>query len=156
MATKTETTKTLAASNVYAMKCRVAEGEAQSEVKLTVNWDSPEAERTFATRGVKIAAQALMRASGTIPAELTVSVSELAKRERGGFAMKPTANNAQRLMGKLDDAEYSAALTAIGIAAGEVRRLVAARKSNPVMAAPVGTAAKAAARKPGLVTVTKK
>lgn len=155
MATK-QNEATLPASEVVTLKCRVAEGEPQSEVRLTINWDDVKAERTFALRGVKIAAQALMRASGAIPAELTVSVSELAKRERGGFAMKPSASNAKRLMAKLSDDEYRAALLAIGINEREATRLVAARKTNEAMSAPVGTEAKRAARKPSAVTTTKK
>lgn len=109
------------------LKTRVEEGAPQSETKLTIHWDDAKAERAFATRGVRIAAQAMMRASGSIPAELSVTVSELAKRERGGFAMKPTAANANRLMAKLSDAEYITALTNIGISARDAQRMVANR-----------------------------
>jgi len=134
-------------------KCRVAEGEPQVEVKFHIDWDDATAERAFATRGVVIAAQSMMRASGSIPAEFAVKVSELAKRERGGFAMKPTPANAKRMIDKLSDAEYSAALLGIGINEREVARMVAVRAKLPT--APVGTVAKAAARKPSPVTVTK-
>lgn len=153
MATKQQDANELPASETVSIKCRVTEGEPQSEVKLTVNWDDEKAERNFALRGVKIAAQAMMRASGSIPADLAVSVSELAKRERGGFAMKPTAANAGRLMAKLSDEQYAEALAGIGISAGEVRRMVSARAKLP--AAPVGVEAKRAATKPGPVTTTK-
>lgn len=149
-------TNELPASETITRKARVAEGEPQAEVSLTINWDDRKAEREFARRSVVIAAQAIMRASGDIPSELTVSVSELAKRERGGFAMKPTATNAKRLMGKLSDDEYAAALAAIGINAAEVRRLVAARRTTPAMSAPVGTEAKRVAMKPGPVKVIQK
>ena len=138
---------------VETLKTRVEEGAPQSETKLTITWDDPKAERAFATRGVRIAAQAMMRASGAIPAELAVTVSELAKRERGGFSMKPTSANAKRMMDKLSDAEYSAALLSIGIADREVARMVANRVKLNV--APVGTEAKAEARRPGKATVTK-
>lgn len=148
-------TTELKKSEVVTMKCRVAEGEPQSEVALTINWDDAVAERAFAIRGVKIVAQAMVRASGAIPADLTVSVSELSKRERGGFAMKPTPENAKRMMSKLDDAQYAAALTSIGIPAGTVRQLVSTRKSNAAPAALVGTEAKRAARKPSVPVVTK-
>lgn len=138
--------------SLETLKTRVEEGAEQSETKLTINWDDAKAERAFATRGVRIAAQAMMRASGSIPAELSVTVSELAKRERGGFAMKPTAANAGRLMAKLSDEEYATALSAIGIGAKEVARMVSVREK---VTAPVGTEAKRAARKPGPVTITK-
>lgn len=109
------------------IKTRVEENSPQSECKLSIIFDDAKAERAFAIRAVKIAAQAMMRASGNIPAELTVSVSELSKRERGGFAMKPSAANANRLMAKLDDAQYADALAAIGIPAAAIKALVAKR-----------------------------
>jgi len=133
------------------IKTRVDENSAQSETKLVIIWDDAKAERTFASRGVRIAAQAMLRASGTIPAELTVNVSELAKRERGGFAMKPTPQNAQRLLDKLDNAQYAEALAAIGIGAGDIKRMVA----NRVKAAPlVGVEAKRDAKKPSAPIIT--
>lgn len=117
----------LPASETITRKARVAEGEEQSECNITIHWDDPKAERDFARRGVVIAVQAILRASGEIPAEFSTSVSDLAKRERGGFATKPTATNAKRMISKLDDADYAKALTDIGIGAAEVRRLIAAR-----------------------------
>lgn len=152
MVTKLSATE-LPSQSVETRKCRVSEGEPQTTCAITINWDDPKAERAFATRGVVIAAQSLMRAAGDIPAELSVSVSELAKRERGGFAAKPTANNARKLMGKLDDTEYAAALRAIGINEREITRLVAARPTLPT--APVGVEAKRAAQRPGPVTTTR-
>lgn len=137
---------------VETLKTRVEEGAPQSETKLTITWDDAKAERAFATRGVRIAAQAMMRASGAIPATLEVSVSELAKRERGGFAMKPTAANAGRLMAKLSDADYIAALVNIGVSAADAKRMAANRVK---VEAPVGTAAVKAAKRPGPVTVVK-
>jgi hypothetical protein len=142
-------------SQVVTMKTRIAENEPQAETSLTIVWDDEAAARSFAIRAVKVAAQALMRAAGDIPAEFTVSVSELAKRERGGFAAKPSANNAKRMMAKLDDAEYRAALLAIGLNVREADRLVAARKVNAAMSAPVGNEARAAARKPSAPVITK-
>jgi hypothetical protein len=131
------------------MKTRISEGEQQTETKLTITWDSPKDERAFASRGVRIAAQAMMRAAGDIPAELTVSVSELAKRERGGFAAKPTPASAQRLMAKLDDVQYEAALVQCfpSLSAGDRKRLVAARTKAPVPA-PVQTSRSAPTPKP--------
>lgn len=145
-------------TTLKTVKARVDENSPQAECKLTIKWDDAAAERAFATRGVVIAAQAMMRASGTIPADLTVSVSELSKRERGGFAMKPSAANANRLMAKLDDTQYADALRQIGIGEGEIKRLVAARAklATATPTAPVGTAAKVAAKKPGPVAVVKK
>lgn len=149
---KSEVFATLGIATVETLKTRIEEGAVQSETKLSINWDDAKAERAFATRGVRIAAQAMMRASGTIPAELSVTVSELAKRERGGFAMKPTAANAQRVMLKLSDAEYAATLIGIGVAAAEVKRMVANRAK---VETPVGVEAKRAARAPSAVVVTK-
>ena len=114
------------------LKTKVDASSTQSETVLTIVWDDAKAEREFATRGVKIAAQSILRATGDIPAEYSVTVSELAKRERGGFAMKPTPQNAQRMMAKLDDAQYAEALNAIGVSARDVARLVASRATVAV------------------------
>ena len=109
------------------------ENSESVETELTIKWDSPDAERTFATRGVKIAAQSILRALGDIPTSYTVTVSELAKRERGGFSMKPTAANANRLMAKLPDDEYRAALVSMGVAPRDVERIVKNRVHVTVM-----------------------
>jgi hypothetical protein len=118
MATDTTTTK---------LKTRTAQGEAQHETLLTINWDDAKAERAFAERGVRVAAAAIWRAAGDIPATFSVNVSELAKRERGGFAMKPSAANAQRMMSKLSNDEYAVALASIGIDKRNIERMVKAR-----------------------------
>jgi len=130
----------------HTIKTRVADGEPQSEVALTIHWDDDAAVREFARRGVVIAAQSVMRATGDIPAEFSVTVSELAKRERGGFAMKPTPQNAQRMMAKLDDAQYADALRGIGVNERDIPRLVTNRKAVTVASG---------AGKSGPVTVTK-
>jgi len=114
-----------------SMKTSTDENSDAHETKLSIVWDSEKDARTFATRGVKIAAQAILRALGDIPAEYTVVISELAKRERGGFAMKPTPQNAQRMMAKLDDAQYAEALRGIGVNERDITRLVANRKTAP-------------------------
>ena len=137
---------TLEKSTVHTIKSRVAEGEPQVETALTIHWDDDTATREFARRGVVIAAQSVMRATGDIPAEFAVTVSELAKRERGGFAMKATPQNAQRMMSKLDDTQYADALRGIGVPERDIPRLIANRKT--VTVAP-GTG------KSGPVTVTK-
>ena len=122
-------------ANVTVLKCKTRVDEnspTKVETAISVEWDDENATRMFAARGVVIAAQSIFRASGDIPAEYSVKVSELAKRERGGFTMKPTAQNAGRLMAKLSDDEYRAALVALGITAREVERMVTARtKSTP-------------------------
>ena len=138
---------TLEKSSTHTIKSRVADGEPQHETALTIHWDDDTATREFARRGVVIAAQSVMRATGDIPAEFAVTVSELAKRERGGFAMKPTPQNAQRMMAKLDDVQYADALRRIpGINERDITRLVANRKT--VTVAP-------GADKSGPVTITK-
>jgi len=82
-----------------------------------------------------IAAQSVMRGTGDIPATFEVKVSELAKRERGGFAMKPTPQNAQRMMAKLTDVEYAETLAGMGMNKSEVARMIAHRAGTAKVAA---------------------
>jgi len=132
MATENKTT--------HAIKTRVQEGAEKHETALIIIWDDATAERTFASRGAIIAAQSIMRATGDIPAQYEVKISELAKRERGGFGMKPTAENAKRLLGKLPNDQYATALRELGISERDVTRMVAARvQPAPVLAAKVAT-----------------
>jgi len=126
---------TLEKSTVHQIKSRVAEGEAQVETALTIHWDDDTATREFARRGVVIAAQSVMRGTGDIPATFEVKVSELAKRERGGFAMKPTPQNAQRMMAKLTDVEYAETLAGMGMNKSEVARMIAHRAGTAKVAA---------------------
>ena len=118
------------------MKTAIDKNSEPVETELTIKWDSPDAERQFATRGVKIAAQSILRALGDIPASYSVVVSELAKRERGGFAMKPTPANANRLMSKLSDADYRATLIGMGVAPRDAERIVKNRVNVTVIPAP--------------------
>ena len=138
------------ATQKLEVKCKtaVSEGQPQVETALTIEYDDDAATREFAKRGVVIAWQNMMRATGDIPESAEVKVSELAKRERGGFAMQPTAKNANRIMAKLDDAEYAAALAQLGIAQRDITRLVANRVNTVVIPAPVKS-------KSGPVVVTK-
>jgi len=128
----------MSAIETTTTKCKTRINEDATEktvTELTINWDGTDEQmRMFATRGVVIAAQAIMRATGDIPATLTVSVAELAKRERGGFAMKATPENALRLIGKLDDAAMTTALTQLGMSKSDIARILANR---PKSAAPI-------------------
>ena len=139
----------MSAIETTTTKCKTRINEDATEktvTELTINWDGTDEQmRMFATRGVVIAAQAIMRATGDIPATLTVSVAELAKRERGGFAMKATPENALRLIGKLDDAAMTTALLQLGMSKSDIARILANRpKSAPavVPTVPTPTAAK--------------
>jgi len=139
----------MSAIETTTTKCKTRINEDATEktvTELTINWDGTDEQmRMFATRGVVIAAQAIMRATGDIPATLTVSVAELAKRERGGFAMKATPENALRLIGKLDDAAMTTALTQLGMSKSDIARILANRpKSAPavVPTVPAPTVAK--------------
>ena len=128
----------MSAIETTTTKCKTRINEDATEktvTELTINWDGTDEQmRMFATRGVVIAAQAIMRSTGDIPATLTVSVAELAKRERGGFAMKATPENALRLIGKLDDAAMTTALTQLGMSKSDIARILANR---PKSAAPI-------------------
>jgi len=128
----------MSAIETTTTKCKTRINEDATEktvTELTINWDGTDEQmRMFATRGVVIAAQAIMRATGDIPATLTVSVAELAKRERGGFAMKATPENALRLIGKLDDAAMTTALLQLGMNKSDIARILANR---PKSAAPI-------------------
>jgi len=128
----------MSAIETTTTKCKTRINEDATEktvTELTINWDGTDEQmRMFATRGVVIAAQAIMRATGDIPATLTVSVADLAKRERGGFAMKATPENALRLIGKLDDAAMTTALTQLGMSKSDIARILANR---PKSAAPI-------------------
>jgi len=127
----------MATENKTTTKCktRLAAGGVANETALEIVWDGTDEQmRMFATRGVVIAAQSIMRATGDIPDTLTVSVAELAKRERGGFAMKATPENALRLIGKLDDAAMTTALTQLGMSKSDIARILANR---PKSAAPI-------------------
>lgn len=132
------------------VKCKTAieKDAAQVETALTIHWDDDAALREFARRGVVIAWQNMIRATGEIPADAEVKISELAKRERGGFALAPTAKNATRIMAKLDDTQYADALRSMGVAPRDIARLVANRVNVSVIPAPVKS-------KSGPVTVTK-
>jgi len=134
----------MSAIETTTTKCKTRINEDATEktvTELTINWDGTDEQmRMFATRGVVIAAQAIMRATGDIPATLTVSVAELAKRERGGFAMKATPENALRLIGKLDDAAMTTALTQLGMSKSDIARILANRpKSAPAVVPTVPT-----------------
>ena len=122
----------MATENKTTTKCktRLAAGGVANETALEIVWDGTDEQmRMFATRGVVIAAQSIMRATGDIPDTLTVSVAELAKRERGGFAMKATPENALRLIGKLDDAAMTTALTQLGMSKSDIARASRGEKS---------------------------
>ena len=136
----------MSAIETTTTKCKTRINEDATEktvTELTINWDGTDEQmRMFATRGVVIAAQAIMRATGDIPATLTVSVAELAKRERGGFAMKATPENALRLIGKLDDAAMTTSLTQLGMSKSDIARILANRPKSappitPTLPAPV-------------------
>lgn len=133
-------------STTVKVKTAVSKDSPQVETELTIHWDDDAATREFARRGVKIAWQNEVRTIGEIPATAEVKVSELAKRERGGFALAPTAKNANRIMQKLDDTEYRAALIQMGVTPRDAERLVKSRVN--VTVAP-------GKNKSGPVTVTK-
>ena len=139
---------TLDKSTTVKCKTAIEEGAAQVETSLTIHWDDDVALREFARRGVVIAWQNMIRATGDVPTDAEVKISELAKRERGGFAMKPTAANANRIMQKLDDTQYAAALVTMGVSQRDVAPLVANRVNVAVVPSPVKS-------KSGPVTVTK-
>lgn len=113
-------------------KTRVDEKSTEKvETKLTILWDDENATREFAKRGVVIAAQSIWRATGDIPASYEVRVSELAKRERGGFAMKPTPQNVMRLLGKMDDAQRVATLKELGLRSDRDIKSILSALSKP-------------------------
>ena len=134
---------TLEKSSTHNVKTAIEKDGEQTVTALTIHWDDDGATREFARRGVVIAWQNMMRALGDVPTDGEVKVSELAKRERGGFAMKPTAANANRMMSKLSNDEYAAALATMGVSQRDIVRLVANRvhvtvipgagKSGPVV-----------------------
>lgn len=112
----------------YTIKTRLNKDATEKEVtEVTVIYDDPTAERMFASRGILITAQAIFRASGEIPATYEVKVSELAKRERGGFTMKATPDNALKLLGKLNDADMTVALTQLGMSRSAIAAILANR-----------------------------
>lgn len=131
----------------HTVKCRVDENSEKHECVVSIEWDDASAERTFAARGAIIAAQSIMRATGDIPATYSVKISELAKRERGGFAMKPTAENAKRLLGKLPNDEFANALRAMGVSERDVQRMLAGRVQPAATPAKVAPAKVPAAKK---------
>ena len=123
----------MATENKTMTKCktRLAAGGVVNETALEIVWDGTDEQmRMFATRGVVIAAQSIMRATGDIPDTLTVSVAELAKRERGGFAMKATPENALRLLGKLDADAMTTALMQLGMGKSDIARILANRPKS--------------------------
>ena len=120
------------ATTTHKVKTRLSENSPEKvETEITIEWDSPEAERTFATRQLGIVAQAIFRASGDIPASYHCKVSELAKRERGGFTMKATPESALRLLGKLNEADMTAALTQLGMSKSAIALILANRPKTP-------------------------
>jgi len=136
----------MSATETTIVKCKTRVDENATEktvTELTINWDGTDEQmRMFATRGVVIAAQSIMRSTGDIPDTLTVSVAELAKRERGGFAMKATPENALRLLGKLDVNAMTTALTQLGMGKSDIARILANRPKStapvvPTLPAPV-------------------
>jgi len=126
---------TLDKSTTHNVKTAIEKDGAQVVTALTIHWDDDAATREFARRGVVIAWQNMIRATGDVPTDGEVKVSELSKRERGGFAMKPTAANANRMMAKLSNDEYAAALATMGVSQRDITRLVATRV-NAAPAAP--------------------
>lgn len=95
---------------------------------LTIEWDSADDARKFAERAIIIAAQSRMRASESIPATLTVRVSDLAKRQAGFGPATPESTAAR--ISAMDDAKYTAALTALGLDAKTIARMVKARATK--------------------------
>lgn len=133
-------TKTKNVSNVVALpaapqlskvvKTRLNAGAPVQETRLTIVFDSEELVREFAMRAAVIAAQALYRDAGKIPAEETLSLTELRKRNaERGFA-KPTPEKAAAAVDKLGDEAYAGVLRNLGMKEAEIKKLLAARISK--------------------------
>lgn len=116
-------------------KTRLSEDSPEKvETTMIVTFDDENATREFAKRGVVIAAQNIFRTAGEIPAQYECKVSELAKRERGGFTMKATPENAAKLLSKLSDADATVMLQSLGMDKSAIARYLASRpKSAPAV-----------------------
>ena len=77
--------------STMTFKTRLAKGGDPVVTEAEINWEGvTEAQKELlAARSVIIMAQATYRTSGVIPNKDTLNVSDLLKREKGGFKVTP-------------------------------------------------------------------
>lgn len=91
------------------LKTRLNKDEKEGTTsKVTIELDDDAALQKFALRSAGIAWQAIARAAGVIPATDTVKLSDLAKRQGGGF--KATPESLANRIGKMSADDYRATL----------------------------------------------
>lgn len=107
-----------------------AKGTA-SKTDLTIVFDSPDAERAFAIAHAVVRTQARIRASGSVPAKLTVTMSDLATKRASFGPRTVTPDAAVNAIRALPDDAYRAQLIALGVDAKSADRMVKARAMKP-------------------------
>lgn len=110
------------------IKTKLSKTAPEQNTVLTIEWDSADDARKFAERAIIIAAQSRMRASESIPAALTVKVSDLAKRQAGFGPATPESTAAR--INAMDADKYRAALVALGLDGKTIERMMKARNTK--------------------------
>ena len=119
------------ANRKIEVKCKTKlnkDDTAPVESVLTIEIDDEGAADKFMARSVAIAWQSLCRAAGVIPEADTVKVSDMAKRQGGGFKATP-ASIANRVT-KMSIEDYRATLAALKLDAKTIERMVKAHSAK--------------------------
>lgn len=106
-----------------------AKGTA-SKTDLTIVFDSPEAERAFAAAHAVVRVQSRIRASGSVPAKLTVTMSDLATKRATFGPRTITPDAAVSAIRALPDDTYRAQLIALGVDPKTADRMTKARAAK--------------------------
>jgi len=89
-------------------KTRLARGGEATSTSAMIDFTDVTTEQMeeLATRSIVIAAQAVYRTAGIVPATDTIKVSEMLKRERGGFKATPESIAAKILKMSPEDRAF--------------------------------------------------